>query len=74
MTGPQRPHAEAIERAVSRQALHAALLRFGHPASGEMMEFRADWPEDLQSCLALASGETGLFAGVPALDYFRFFT
>jgi 23S rRNA pseudouridine1911/1915/1917 synthase len=74
MTGPQRPLAEAIDRAVSRQALHAAVLRFAHPATGEMMEFRADWPEDLRSCLALASGETDLLAGVPALDYFRFFT
>jgi hypothetical protein len=39
-----------------------------------MLEFRAEWPEDLQRCLALASGESALLAGVPALDYFRFFT
>ncbi len=73
MTGPQRPHAEEVERAVSRQALHAAVLRFAHPATGETMEFRADWPEDLRPCLALASGEPSLLAGVPTLDYFRFF-
>lgn len=74
MTGPQRPHAEAVEGALSRQALHAARLRFAHPATGDMLEFRAEWPEDLQQCLALASGESALVAGVPALDYFRFFT
>jgi 23S rRNA pseudouridine1911/1915/1917 synthase len=30
-----------------RQALHAAVLGFKHPVSGEMMRFEADMPEDM---------------------------
>ena len=30
-----------------RQALHAQLLAFRHPASGEMMRFEAPMPEDM---------------------------
>jgi 23S rRNA pseudouridine1911/1915/1917 synthase len=33
--------------AMGRQALHAELLAFHHPVSGEWMEFRAPWPDDL---------------------------
>ncbi len=73
-TGLQRPHAEAVERAAPHQALHAAELRFAHPVSGEPLEFRAEWPEELRTCLTRASSVTELLAGVPALDYFRFFT
>ena len=32
--------------AMGRQALHAELLAFHHPVSGEWMEFRAPWPAD----------------------------
>lgn len=31
-----------------RQALHARLLAFEHPVSGEFMEFSADMPQDMQ--------------------------
>ena len=73
-TGAQRPGAEAVERAASRQALHAAELRFAHPVSGDPLEFRAEWPEALRTCMARASDISDLLAGVPVLDYFRFFT
>jgi 23S rRNA pseudouridine1911/1915/1917 synthase len=34
--------------ALGRQALHAHILRVEHPATGEIMEFRAELPADLQ--------------------------
>ncbi|AOZ91656.1 RNA pseudouridine synthase [Paenibacillus crassostreae] len=34
------------------QALHAAVLGFNHPSSGEYLEFNADIPQDLQDLLA----------------------
>ena len=37
---------EAAER-FPRQALHAALLGFQHPVTGETMQFEAKWPEDI---------------------------
>jgi 23S rRNA pseudouridine1911/1915/1917 synthase len=37
--------------ALSRQALHAALLGFEHPASGEEMHFERDPPADLSALL-----------------------
>jgi 23S rRNA pseudouridine1911/1915/1917 synthase len=73
-TGSQRRQADAVASAAPRQALHAAMLRFVHPAGDEPVEVRAEWPDDLRACLARASGEEGLLAGVPALHYFRFFT
>lgn len=33
------------------QALHAAVLGFKHPVTGEYMEFQADMPEDMQQLL-----------------------
>jgi 23S rRNA pseudouridine1911/1915/1917 synthase len=35
----------------SRQALHAALLGFEHPISGEMMRFEAELPDDMAQLL-----------------------
>ncbi len=40
---------------MSRPWLHAKELRFDHPISGEWMEFKAPYPDDLQACLALLS-------------------
>ncbi len=36
---------------VSRQMLHAHLLRFKHPATGQMMEFKAPIPQDMMTML-----------------------
>lgn len=38
-------------RGFDRQALHAALLGFEHPISGEMMRFEAELPEDMAQLL-----------------------
>nr|WP_256217451.1 RluA family pseudouridine synthase [Paenibacillus sp. OV219] len=38
----------ALEAAVQRQALHAAILSFKHPITGEQMTFEAKLPDDLQ--------------------------
>ena len=37
--------------AIKGQALHAMILGFVHPRSGEYMEFSADYPEDFQKLL-----------------------
>ena len=36
-----------LVRAFPRQALHARLLAFRHPATGAMMRFEARWPRDM---------------------------
>ena len=41
--------------AMARPWLHAKELRFTHPITEEQMEFKADYPDDLQACLALLS-------------------
>ncbi|MGB7317145.1 MAG: RluA family pseudouridine synthase [Planktotalea sp.] len=38
-------------KSFDRQALHAALLGFEHPVSGEMLRFEADLPEDMAQLL-----------------------
>jgi 23S rRNA pseudouridine1911/1915/1917 synthase len=35
-----------------RQALHAAVLGFKHPVTGEMMRFEADMPADMSRLIA----------------------
>jgi 23S rRNA pseudouridine1911/1915/1917 synthase len=42
------PNARAALEALGRQALHAYLLRFEHPGSGEVLEFRSELPPDLR--------------------------
>lgn len=56
VSGAARRDAEALERATPRQALHAAGLAFRHPATGEPLEFRAEWPADLREALLVAGG------------------
>jgi len=49
------PHAEAAEdaaRAFPRQALHAAILGFTHPITGEELRFEAPIPADMAALLA----------------------
>lgn len=41
------PEARAALKALGRQALHAAVLGFEHPVTGEHLQFEQDWPEDL---------------------------
>jgi 23S rRNA pseudouridine1911/1915/1917 synthase len=44
------------EDTVSRQMLHAAYIRFKHPASGEFMEIEAPLPDDMQELLGKLRG------------------
>jgi 23S rRNA pseudouridine1911/1915/1917 synthase len=70
--GALRVAADALERATPRQALHAAWLRFRHPATGTPVEFRSEWPPDLRPALALAGGAE-LVARTDPLGYLHFF-
>jgi 23S rRNA pseudouridine1911/1915/1917 synthase len=65
--GQGRLRAEAIERVTPRQALHAAYLAFRHPATGEPVAFRSEWPEDLRRALQTAAG-TALVASAEVAD------
>ncbi len=47
-------YGRARELGLERQFLHAARLRFVHPASGEPIEVESPLPEDLRSALASA--------------------
>ncbi|WVX49374.1 Ribosomal large subunit pseudouridine synthase D [Roseobacter fucihabitans] len=49
--------AEAV-RGFERQALHAAVLGFDHPISGEKVRFEASLPADMQDLLALLQAVT----------------
>ena len=56
-----------------RHFLHAAWLRFRHPASGAMVELRSKLPEDLVRCIESAAGPDVAFADTDPLEYFGFF-
>lgn len=43
----------AAVKAFRRQALHARLLRFKHPRTGESLQFETDWPADLTNLVEL---------------------
>jgi 23S rRNA pseudouridine1911/1915/1917 synthase len=47
--------AQAALKALSRQALHAAVLGFEHPISGELMHFESAPPADLAALIAALS-------------------
>lgn len=58
-----------------RQFLHAAWLRFSHPASGDIVDVRSPLPADLvQSLVAAAGVDSGIsIPHTDTLDYFGFF-
>ncbi len=72
VSGQQRSHADSIQRVTSRQALHATLLEFRHPASGDVVTCRSEWPSDLRSALAAAAEDPGLLDRPNPLEYFDF--
>ena len=72
VSGAARRDAEALERVTPRQALHAAGLAFRHPATGEQMEFRAEWPLDLREAL-LTAGGSEVVAHPEPLSYLLFY-
>jgi 23S rRNA pseudouridine1911/1915/1917 synthase len=47
---------DALAR-LGRQALHAAVLGFEHPITGERLRFMSDLPEDLARLIAALRGE-----------------
>jgi 23S rRNA pseudouridine1911/1915/1917 synthase len=56
-----------------RHFLHAAWLRFRHPASGEPMELRSLLPPELVLALASAAGADANLIGPDPLEHFGFF-
>ena len=48
--------ADAAVRDFPRQALHAQVLGFIHPVSGESLRFEADVPQDMTALIALLQG------------------
>jgi 23S rRNA pseudouridine1911/1915/1917 synthase len=49
---PKDPELAAISERLGRQALHAALLGFVHPVSGESLRFEVAPPDDFRAALA----------------------
>jgi 23S rRNA pseudouridine1911/1915/1917 synthase len=49
---PREPKIRAIAEALGRQALHARVLGFVHPATGKKMSFASQPPPDMQAALA----------------------
>jgi 23S rRNA pseudouridine1911/1915/1917 synthase len=68
-----RMDAEALAKATPRQALHAAWLRLPHPGTGELLELRSEWPDELRPALAKALGDAALLAETKPLQYLGFF-
>lgn len=48
---PAAADLRAVAAALGRQALHAAALGFAHPATGEMLRFEVEPPDDFRSAL-----------------------
>ena len=51
-----RPAAQSLLARIERQALHAQILGFVHPRTGEMMRFASDLPADLAGVVTAARG------------------
>ena len=56
-----------------RHFLHAAWLRFRHPATGDPVELRSLLPDDLVRAVTSAAGPDTSFADTDPLEYFGFF-
>lgn len=54
ISGPDRRWAQALEKRVPRQFLHASALRLAHPRTGEILEFASPLPADLAEAAAWA--------------------
>ncbi len=48
---PRAPTLRALAEALGRQALHARVLGFVHPATGEAMRWTSPIPDDIERCL-----------------------
>lgn len=56
-----------------RHFLHAAWLRFKHPATGQLMDLRSPLPADLRSSLAVVARDPPLASHPDPLDVFGFY-
>ncbi len=56
-----------------RHFLHAAWLRFKHPVSGDMMDFRSPLPQDLKRSLAVIGDSEEYLSDPDPLNSFKFF-
>jgi 23S rRNA pseudouridine1911/1915/1917 synthase len=56
-----------------RHFLHAAWLRFAHPASGATLDLRSPLPADLRASLARVAGDPSLLDVPDPLDAFGFY-
>lgn len=56
-----------------RHFLHAAWLRFRHPATGEPVEVRSPLPAELVKALAAVAGADYSFGDIDPLEHFGFF-
>jgi len=72
MSGPGRLTADQLERSTPRQALHSAVLAFKHPLTGQPVECRSEWPDDLMRSLTAAL-PSEIVAGAEPLSYLGFF-
>jgi 23S rRNA pseudouridine1911/1915/1917 synthase len=72
VTPSERRGAERLEELAPRQVLHAALLSFRHPVTGEPVTVRSEWPADLLPALAEAAGDPTLLAERNPLQYLGF--
>ena len=73
VTPSERLAAEQLEALAPRQLLHAALLSFPHPATGQRVVLRSEWPADLLPALARAAADSTLLAQRNPLQYLGFF-
>ncbi len=73
ISGAGRHEAETVERATIRQALHAAIIKFRHPATSAPLELTSEWPPDVRAGLDVLGG-ADLVAQKQPLRYLRFFT
>jgi 23S rRNA pseudouridine1911/1915/1917 synthase len=64
-----------VQMPPKRHFLHAAWLRFRHPATGQPVELRSALPPELVTALATAAGEgpDATFGDTDPLEYFGFF-
>ncbi|MES2125534.1 MAG: RluA family pseudouridine synthase [Gemmatimonadota bacterium] len=74
ISGVGRAEARALDALAPRQALHASLLAFRHPISGEPLRLSSPWPADLWPLLETAAGPGALPSREEALTAIGFET
>lgn len=74
ISGVGKAQAKRLELLAPRQALHAALLAFRHPISGEPLRLTSPWPVDLWPLLEAAAGPGVLPSREEALSAIGFET